>query len=186
MIASCLAANLRILRTFPGLSSLSPSLYPHWAISRVTVNKNNFLDGLDVMSILLNFLLISQTYSLCDRDLFRYIPLVVTPCNTEKFGALRIHMFLNHPIFSVCFFPSSKSSFSTYAICIAILFILGAISDTVGDDYIMFGSKFENFTDISWVEFIVPFSVSSLSDILSYCRQEYFMVLMYCKIILRE
>ena len=120
MIASCLAANLRILRTFPGLSSLSPSLYPHWAISRVTVNKNNFLDGLDVISILLNFLLISQTYSFCDGDLFRYIPLVVTPCNTEKFGALRIHMFLNHPIFSVCFFPSSKSSFSTCAICIAI------------------------------------------------------------------
>ena len=30
-----------------------------------------------------------------------------------------------------------------------IFFILGAVSDTVGDDCIMFDSKFENFTDIS-------------------------------------
>ena len=44
--------------------------------------QNNFCDGLDVMSILPNFLLISQTYGLCDWCLFGYITLIVTPCNT--------------------------------------------------------------------------------------------------------
>ena len=55
-----------------------------------------------------------------------------------------------------------------------IFFILGAVSDKVDDDCTLFGSKLENFRGISWVEFIVPFSVSPLSDILIYCQRDNF------------
>ena len=82
--------------------------------------QDNFHDSLDVMSIFPNFfLLISQTHGLCDRDLFRYIPLVVTPCNTGELVALGIHVFQLHHLFCVLF-SSSKSIFSKDVICITI------------------------------------------------------------------
>ena len=103
MIASYLAANFTNISRVEFIVLFTVSF-----LSDILsyCQQNNFRDGHDVMSILSNFLLVSQTYGLCDRGLSRYISLVVTLFNTVEFVALGIHMFLNYPIFCVCFFFS--------------------------------------------------------------------------------